>query len=72
MNPQHWAFFDVHTGAEITRGWQGYEYQARSCAQRMANERGHNVEFIEESRLGVLGGDKPAPDGEIVEPEEES
>jgi hypothetical protein len=72
MTPNSWAFFDADTGNEITRGWQGHEYQARAFAQSEANERGHKVEFQPESDIVVDPSTDEyvdVPTGEVVEAE---
>jgi hypothetical protein len=69
MNIGIWAFFDVETGAEITRDWEGTEEQARALAQRTANERRMAVEFQLEPELGWREEGAEGPSVELVEPQ---
>ncbi len=72
MGIDNWAFFDGN-GNELTRGWQGFEFQARAKAQLWANESGLVVEFQRESELSHDAdqdlADWEPPQGEVVEPE---
>jgi hypothetical protein len=71
MAIDNWAFFYAADGNEITRGWQGYEDQARAFAQELANERQDAVEFQSESTVGTGDDEDDAVvSGEVVEPEE--
>jgi hypothetical protein len=63
-----YAFFDGN-GNEVTRGWQGYDYQAHAHAQKLANDRGIAIEFQPESELCGLDDGEVPPEGEIVYPE---
>lgn len=57
-------------GYEITRGWQGWEEDARAFAQQLANERNEPIDFwVEGDRSGIEGEGEPSDSLETVWPE---
>jgi hypothetical protein len=50
VGPHDWGFCDGD-GNEITRGWQGYEDQARRKAQEFADNRGETVSVWNEASI---------------------
>lgn len=66
---KNWGFAD-QKGNEITRGWQGYEYQAQKLAQEFANSRGEAVSYWDESDKSAREGEgESAETLRTVEPE---
>lgn len=67
---KHYGFFDGN-GNEITRGWQGWEYQARKLAQALADSRGITVEACEEPCVYNHEDDEPCEPVCVCEPQED-
>lgn len=69
---ERWAFSISETGRVLGRNWLGSRRGADYRAQKLANEHGVAVEYIEESRLvGWTGAHhQKIPEGYIVDPDD--